>query len=834
MNQISLVTALLAVSFVFSTSTPALAKIRSQQGLQRLQAADEIVPDSDTASVVAEVRNSEKKRLAQQQTRDQTPVTFNAASSSVNTGGIIREKAVKTNMLDDSAVTTPKIADSAVTSPKIAVDSVGWQQLKPETIRAGNIKPQSITGYRIQDGTISANNLSPFVQSLLADVLDATDTATPNSLAKRDEDGSCSFNDLVLEGSLNFVNDNNNIYINAEPECGDQDTIRIGTPGVHTEVHLPGVVHIDTIDVDHGFNLIDTIIHGDLTVTDSTTLHGDVRLGWNSSSQIDSRGHFHAHNGAIVSGDLTVTDSVTVRGNQIIDGRLIVGGDSSYDEADYLPGYGSEANLFVDGDAYFDENVEIENDLHVGDDLNVYEDARIHQNFYVTGNTDMTGSLTVDGNVTLNDSSADRTTVNGLLVANASAIIQDDLTVTDSLSVRGNQHIAGILTIGNTSSAYDADYLDGYGEDARLFVDGDAYFDDDVEIENDLYVGDSLFVHDSATIEDNLTVNRNVTLNDASTEQTTVNGLFHARANAIIQNDLTVTNSSTIQGNQFIGGRLTIGDNVLNEAEYIDYEEDYVALVADGDAFFYYDVEVDDNLYVGDDLSVFGDTTLSGTLAVVGNVGLNTLSTDQTTVNGLLHARANALITGDLTVSNSVMVHGNQFVDGRLTVGGNILDDAEYIDYAEATLIVDGEAYFDDNVEIEDNLHVGEDLYVYGDAHISEDLTVEEDLNVDGTLDVDGAVTFDDTLYVAGATTLNSTAAVNGQLTANSLVVTNNSTLNGNLSVAGTTNLTSLNAAGSAITGLTTVNSGTYYVLLVDGSGNIYRSQDVYDGFMIP
>jgi predicted acyltransferase (DUF342 family) len=166
--------------------------------------------------------------------------------------------------------------------------------------------------------------------------------------------------------------------------------------------------------------------------------------------------------------------------------------------------------------------------------------------------------------------------------------------------------------------------------------------------------------------------------------------------------------------------------NIINATIYsLDVTGNIVALKVTNDA------------YVGQNLKVYGSTTIDGDLTVSGNLTLDALGFDDLSVAGSGSFGNTLSVTGVTTLSN-------------LTVTGNV-----------ATLNVTNDAVF------------GNDVRIDGDLTVSGNITLDEigfdDLTVSGSANIANNLTVTGTANTTGNATFRN-AEVTGTLTANVFV----------------------------------------------------------------
>ena len=221
-------------------------------------------------------------------------------------------------------------------------------------------------------------------------------------------------------------------------------------------------------------------------------------------------------------------------------------------------------------------------------------------------------------------------------------------------------------------------------------------------------------------------------------------------------------------------------------------------------------------------LTVTGATTLSSTLAVTGNLSVNTNKFNVIATNGNTRVAGTLGVTGATTLSSTLAVTGNISVNtNKFNVtarNGNTR--------LAGTLGVSGATTLSSTLDVTGNLSVNTNKFNVTAASGNTTLA--------GTLGVTGATTLSSTLGVTGATTLSSTLAVTGNLSVNTnkfnvIAASGNTTIAGTLSVSGnietgTWNATTISTTKGG-TGRTTIGTANQFLAVnAAGSALEYKS----------
>lgn len=333
--------------------------------------------------------------------------------------------------------------------------------------------------------------------------------------------------------------------------------------------------------------------------------------------------------------------------------------------------------------------------------------------------------------------------------------------------IRKYFEVEGQLIVGNFSVDEIGNIVTSGGYNSDTFIFNEDKFLIDGETGNTTIAGtlssagqatlNSLVVTNNSTISGNLILSGDIAVNggDLTTNKTTFNLLNNTATtiniggdatsihigklgddnNTYIRNNLIVTRNLLVgyqfevaegkfqfdgaygdQGATRLQGILEVGQNALFES----------GLTVDGPTTLH-TLTVNNNFAVSTKFSIdhtTGNTSISGTLDVTGNVETGTLSSTNTTVTGTLD------VTGAVDFDNNLNVDGTLNVEGASTIND--------------TLHVTGAVDFDNNLNVDGTLNV------LGSVTIDDNLDVDGTLSVVGTLDVDGAISSNASISTSG------------------------------------------------------------------------------------
>jgi hypothetical protein len=606
----------------------------------------------------------------------------------------------------------------------------------------------------------------------------------------------------------------------------------------------------------------------------------------------------------------TTTGTLVVTGGTGISGNLWIGGNTNIASNTTLQG-----TLGVTDNVTLNKNVTIVGSDTAATELFKIQNASAVDKFVVdssSGNTTISGTVAVTDNVTLNknvtivgsdtaatelfkikngssvdkfvvDSSSGNTTISGTLGVTSATTLSSTLGVTGVSTLTGNLttlsnsyiHIQNVaeptVTIDGSNN-----YIISGGDYGAIRVDGGGFFSKDVLFSSDIYVNGTINVKDAGA---------------ASGTASTVNNLT-SRYKTILGSVLsytppfaTSTNSNLrVTGGAGIGTTLHIGGTGASEGLYVGKKltgdtAKFSVLGATGNTSISGTLGVSGitsltnstnstatnngalvvtgGVGIGNELRVFGNTTLTADLAVNGGDLTTTASTfnfiaSPTTVNiaaagttvniaattGTTTIRNNLTIGGNLTVSGSTVTVNSTVTtikDPIITLGGSNAGGAassddnkdrgiefKYFDLSAKTGFFgwddSSSAYrFLENATNSSEVFSGTDAgLLAGSLTLSKSgtaLTVNNNASIGGTLGVTNATTLSSTLNVTSTTTLGSTTNVLGSFyiktgsTTKFQVgnTTGNTEIEGTLTVASTTQLNST----LGVTGVTSLTNAT-------------------------
>ena len=631
---------------------------------------------------------------------------------------------------------------------------------------------------------------------------------------------------------------------NADLELRANGTGKVVIPNANVEVTNDFTVGGDTVlqDVDI---LGDLTITGDILQTGDQTIVGDVAVGGdltvtgqaqfeeiliNDNFITTTSSNANLELRANGTGEILITNTFRTTNNLIAgsmqfntitgtlidattftNGSITIDNDNITTSNDHL-----EFGAGGTGDVVFNtNNVRITGDLNVTSGDTSLQNTTVNGNIVHTGNVTQTGNFHIageisNGNILIEDNFITTTDSNSplelrangtgeILVPNNDVQINNDLTVSGDTDLQ-NTVVNGTFTLtGDFNQTGDSNITGNVNVTQDLDVSGQAQFEE-------ILIDDNFIT--------TTTSNTNLELRAISGGRVLIpNNNVEITNDLAVQGTLTVNNinsSGTITANRFTTGDILIDDNFItttlsNSNLELRANGTGEIIVPSNNVTFNNNIDV-----IG--LSTFADTTINGTLQVVGNVThtgniqvLGTSTLDSIIVNQKLQLEEiliddnfitttssntdlelRAAGTGKVIVPNdNVEITNDLDVNGTFTVN-NITSTGTIVANSYST----GDLLVDDNFITTTLSNSNLELRANGTGKV---LIPNNNVQIDGTLDVDGQTTLD-------ATTINGTinhvgsTIIDGDLTQNGSQV-----INGTLNVSGNVQYEDIQVAGNVI-----------------------------------
>ena len=635
----------------------------------------------------------------------------------------------------------------------------------------------SVTGNSSLTGSVNINNtLSVTGNSTLSGTLSVTGSSTLN-------------NTLLVSGLVSFTN----VTDSSSSSNGGSLTISGGAAiakklYIGSDLSVTGNSNLSgTLSVTGNSNLSGTLsvtgnsnLSGTLTVTGASTLNNTLSVSGlvsftnvTDSSSSTNGGSLTVSGGAAIAKKLYIGSDLLVTGNSNLSGTLSVTGNSTL-----------SGTLSVTNSGTFNSSLTVSGATILNSTLSVTGNSTLSGTLSVTGSSTLNNTLSVSGLVSFtNITDSSSSTNGGSLTISGGAAIAKKLYIGSDLSVTGNSTMSGTLTINNNSTITGTLLVTGLGTFSNgITVTGSGTFNNalsasglvsftNVTDSSSSSNGGSLTISGGAAIAKKLYIGSDlsVTGNTLLTGSVTLNNTLSVSNNTTLSGSLTVSGISNINNTLSVSGLVSF-TNITDSSSSTNGG----SLTVSGGA------AIAKKLYIGSDLSVTGNSNLSGTISVTGNSNLSGTLT----------------VTGSSTLNNTLSVSG-------LVNFSNITDSISSTN--GGSLTISGGA------AIAKKLYIGSDLSVTGNSIISGTLSVNG--NITGTLATSNqpnitsvgiltslstnSLTLNGITITASANDINSLSGTSaGNATANKALVVDsnldlsgirNLSINGNLTVAGTT-----------------------------------------------
>jgi len=548
---------------------------------------------------------------------------------------------------------------------------------------------------------------------------------------------------------------------------------------VGSDLSLGGNIWINGTSTVQG----DTNLGSRLFVSDITTLRSDVYV----NGKTIANGDLSLNKNILVAGDASFNGNLFVNGSNTLfntdvsmNGNVVINGASILNGNTIINGYAN-----VTGDISLNNNVTIRSNAYIGRDLS------LNRNIYIGRDASINGNLTVNGRSTV---------FNRDVSFNGNAVFSRTVTNIGDVSMNNKLNVGGILTTTDVSMNGNISIGGDLLAKSNIFINGESTFASDASFNSAVTVTGTSYLDGNTKVKANLFVgsdtslngNLNVGLVSTFNNDAIVNGNLYANNNAFLNKSLTVTGNTILNQNVNIMQDLSVNGNF-----YVgNFGNSTIPISAIIGGYglavgaFANDVNVGKNFYVG------GDTILYGNLTVVKNMNLiGMLTIQQYTVNQTITTVSyEIMIAEDLSLAGRLYMTGDASINGRLYIGDDVS--------LNSNLYVERYSNFNRDVTMNNALNVLGDFNLTGPMTLQGFTTFNSDVSMNGNLAVGGNrsifirdVSINNRLYVGNDVSLNSKLWVEGKTTYmsdvsmnNRLFINRDMSLNANLYVLKTSN----------------------------------------------
>ena len=615
------------------------------------------------------------------------------------------------------------------------------------------------------------------------------------------------------------ANGTGEIYVPSNNVQIDNDLTVSGVTTLANTVITGTITHVGDYNQTGNYTITGIISNGNIqiagNVVETTSSNSDLELRANGTGEI-----YIPNNNVQIDNNLTVS-GVTDLQDTNITGTITHVGATTQTGNYAITGLFTNGNIQIDSNTIetTDSNSDLElrangtgniviptNDVIISNNLTVAGVTTINDNVIVTGNITHTGNYTQTGDT----------------------VITGNVTVTQDLDVTGVGQFEEILIDDNyitttTSNANLELRATGTGE---ILIPNN-----DVQIVNDLTVDNDINANNLTTlglITSNSFTTGNILIDDNYIETTQSNSNLDLRANGtgvvyvpsnnvVIDNDLTVLGTTSLQDTVIIGDVTQVGNTVQTGNITLTGDLDITGNITVSSTAQFEDIKIEDNFITTTESN--SDLELRATQYGIISIPSNDLEITN-----------NLNVVGTTTVNNLIVnetITANRYTTGDLLLDDNYVTTTQSNSNLELRANGAGEVYVpSNNVVIDQNLTVNgtttlKDTNIVGNITHTGDVTQVGDITLTGNLDVDGdviisatVVQFED-LQISGNKITTTLSDSNLELRANGLgkiyVPSNDVVIEQDLTVNGTITVNNINAAGTI-----TANSFTTGDILID------------------
>jgi predicted acyltransferase (DUF342 family) len=388
-----------------------------------------------------------------------------------------------------------------------------------------NVTVTSLTGTNAEVTNITGGTVTVTGNQTIAGTLGVTSTATVGKLISGEITGSNLklTGDADIAGNINLggnitVGDSSSDFVSFGADIASSfipdvnDTYDLGsTTKAWRELYVSGTAHIQDLELEGGLAVNSLALPGDLTVSGTTDLKGNITLGDASSDTITvNSGYIELSN--VPDGDTTtfigldgsnklVQDTLDsrVQGDTLLDNNgtaltanripFAVDGDSLQDDADLT--YNSTTNVISVGSSTIGNDISAASSLTSVGTTELKGDVGINSTLNVTGSAQLKSTLNVDGESTLASAIVEDLTAGRVVLAGTGGAIEDSTKLTfdgSTLDVNGDIEATGDLG-GATATITGNSTIGGtLGVTGNTEIDGTLTVNDNVTISGNLEI----------------------------------------------------------------------------------------------------------------------------------------------------------------------------------------------------------------------------------------------------------------------------------------------------------------------------------------------------------
>ena len=585
------------------------------------------------------------------------------------------------------------------------------------------------------------------------------------------------------------------------------------------------------------------------------TFTGNIILGENginagsvtltSSAQINVSGNC---SNLAINGNLAVNNAlssggvISVTGTTSATGVISAGGDITFGGTADVAGVTSTGGaISVTGDATASGAISADGDITFGGTADVAEVTSTGGAISVTGDAKASGTISADGDITFGGT-AD---VAGVTSTSGVISFTGDATASGVISADGNITFGGTADVAEVTSQSGVISFDGDATaSGAISSSGNITFDGNADVAEVTSTGGAISVIGDATVSGAISANGNITFgknaiinevtstngaisvtgttsangNITSAQSQTFNGVFTLQSDVVLSAGTnTITFKGTVNGTH----ALTIGNDTdttnvtfeksvgsVNKLASLDVKGTITAneaIFTTGNIAVGGVAKVTEVTSTGGAISVTGDATATGTISARGNIsfGANAIINEVTSSNGAISVGGTTSATGAISAGGVISFDGDATASGTISAQGDITFGKNAI--INEVTSTNGAISVEGTTSANGNITSAKSQTFNGEFTLNKTVTILAKNNtvlfkdtVNGTYDLaigNNAnatnVTFEKS---AGSTDVINSLFVKGNITANDKITTK-----GNISVGGTSSITSATSQSGAI-----------------------------------
>jgi len=388
-----------------------------------------------------------------------------------------------------------------------------------------NVTVTSLTGTNAEVTNITGGTVTVTGNQTIAGTLGVTSTATVGKLISGEITGSNLklTGDADIAGNINLggnitVGDSSSDFVSFGADIASSfipdvnDTYDLGsTTKAWRELYVSGTAHIQDLELEGGLAVNSLALPGDLTVSGTTDLKGNITLGDASSDTITvNSGYIELSN--VPDGDTTIfigldgsnklvqdTLDSRVQGDTLLDNNgtaltanripFAVDGDSLQDDADLT--YNSTTNVISVGSSTIGNDISAASSLTSVGTTELKGAVGINSTLEVTGSAKFKSTIDVENEATMASATVKDLTSGRVVLAGTGGAIEDSTKLTfdgSTLDVNGDIEATGDLG-GATATITGNSTIGGtLGVTGNTEIDGTLTVNDNVTISGNLEI----------------------------------------------------------------------------------------------------------------------------------------------------------------------------------------------------------------------------------------------------------------------------------------------------------------------------------------------------------